>query len=836
MNIKFRVLINIVLLTLIIIVGKPLITLAQTGGISIENLASVKVDNLSDDQIRKFVTQAQNSGLNESQLEQLAQQKGMPATEIAKLKERIAKLGGITTQTRNGDKSQKTNRTFDQSELGNNPDSTLLKKKSKVFGAELFNNKSLSFEPNLKLATPGNYQIGPEDELVIDIYGNSEATYRLQVSPEGSIRIPYLGPVYVNGLTIDQARTRINNQLASIYSGIKSKQTSVNITLGNIRTIKVTLIGEIKLPGTYTLPSLATVFNALYASGGPNDNGSFRNIKVIRDSKVVAVIDIYDFLLKGSQSKNIRLQDQDVIKVSPYQTRVELTGEVKRPAIYETLKSETLEDVFNFAGGFTDNAYRDMVKVVRNTAKEKSVADVPATIFGMFTPQTGDVYTIEKILDRFANRIRIGGAVFRPGTFALENNMTLTQLIKKAEGPREDAFMNRATINRLKGDLSPEVIAFDLNKILDGTQADIVLKREDSVFVSSKFDLREEYSLSIDGEVLRPGTYDFADHMSLNDMILLAGGIKESASLSRIEIARRMKNVDSLSKRAQTAQLYNFSITKDLKDNPEVANFILQPFDEIHVRPAPGYEQQKKITIEGEVLYPGNYTIINKGDRISDVIKRSGGLSAIAFPEGAVLLRKQKLTETDKMLKRERLNALIKQSRDTSAVIKELTKEEKAKGGMGEKTEMIELAEKADLLGINLPKILEKPGSKFDILLEDGDVIKVPKELQTVQVKGEVLYPILIRYSGNKGFRDYISNAGGFSIKALKRKSYIVYANGTVASTKKFLFFSSYPSVKPGAEIYVPAREEKERMSTGAIVGITSSIASLAVVLVSLFK
>lgn len=805
----------------------PVVSIAQNPqGLSMQNLSTVNVDNLTDDQIRQFLVQAQSSGFSEAQMEQMALQKGMPASEVAKLKDRISKLGGFNAiaprkgQQQNNNVTPKDLRTFNEEELSDNPsDSTL--NKSGVFGADLFNNKRLSFEPNLKLATPQGYQLGPGDELVLDIFGYSEANYRLTVSPEGTIRIPYVGPVTVGGLTIEQAKSRITNQLATVYQGIRSGQTSVNITLGNIRTIKVIILGEVKLPGSFTLPSLATAFNALYASGGPNDNGSFRNIKVIRNNKVIAQIDIYDFLLSGTQNANIRLQDQDVIKVNPYETRVSIEGEVKRPGIYEAKSDESLEDILKFAGGFTSNAYRQMIKVVRNTAKEKSVADVSSELFSMFTPQPGDAYTVEKVLDRFENRVQINGAVFRPGIFSLQDGMTLSQLIIKAEGPREDAFMTRGIIYRLKPDLTPELISFNLADVLSGKATDIPLKREDVITISSKFDLRDQYTLSIQGEVRNPGKYPFSENTRLADLIILAGGLKDRASLSRIEVARRLKNADSLSRSAETAQVFQFSLNKDLSDNSEAENFILEPFDEVSIRPAPGYQTQKNIRLEGEVLYPGLYTIIKKNDKISDVINRAGGLSALAYPQGAVLIRRKQMTATDKLLQKQKLEALEKQSTD-SATTKKIVESE--------------LEDQTSLLGINLPKILENPGSKYDLLLEDGDVIKVPTEQQTVEVKGEVLYPVLIRYDRNKGFKDYILGAGGYSTRALKGKSYIVYSNGSVGSTRTFLFFRSYPSVKPGAEIYVPVREEREKLSPGTVIGLTTALASLAAIVVTLFK
>jgi protein involved in polysaccharide export with SLBB domain len=796
-----------------------IVVVAQQASISMQNLSTVKVDDLNDDQVVQFWTQAQAGGLTMDKLEVLAKQRKMPDMEFSKLKARIEKIAAAPSSSEQND--QKQSERMSKTEQDATKDKDKLKSdlfamlKPKIFGADLFNNKNLTFEPNLKIATPQNYQLGPDDELVIDVYGNSEVTHRLKVSPEGSVRIPLVGPVAVSGLTIEQAKARIISQLTSIYSGIATGETSVNITLGNIRSIKVVLLGEISMPGSYTLPSLATVFNALYVSGGPNESGSFRNIKVIRANKVIATVDVYEFLMKGEAKGNIRLEDQDVIKVSPYDKLVELSGEIKRPGLYEAAKSETLSDMVAYAGGFTDNAYKELIKVFRNTSKEKSVADVSLDVSGQFVPQSGDVYKISKLLTRYANRVQINGAVFRPGVFALEDGMTVGKLIKKADGLKEDAFTDRAIIYRLKDDNSTEVLSVNVGDVLKGKD-DILLKREDIVQVASRLELRDEYTVTINGEVQKPGTYKYGQNMKVEDLIIAAGGLREAAS-KRVEIARRIRNSDPKSASADVATIISYEIDRDHLQSK--SDIVLMPFDNVQVFQSPGYATQKMVRLEGEVLYPGLYTISNKNEHISDLLKRAGGLTAQAFPEGATLIRTTRLSDIDQLIKEKKTEAISKQSSDTL----------KAK-----KLSEVELVDLPSVVGIDLPKILKRSGSVEDLLLEDKDVIRIPKLLQTVQVSGEVLYPVKVRYEKGNRLNAYVNEAGGFTVRSLKKRSYVVYANGTAASTKHFLFFNFYPRVTPGSEVIIPVREERKKVSALEIASIATSATTLVFLLITI--
>lgn len=787
---------------------------AQTKGISMQNIAEVKVDELSDDQIKQFIAEFKNAGYGINQLEQLAIQRKMPVAEVQKLKSRIEKLEQKTSTIDNNT----FNRTYsDEAEKPKDKaEEAFQSLEKKVFGAELFNNKNLTFEPNLKIATPANYVLGPDDELVIDIYGYNEATYKLKVTPEGFLRIPVVGPIQVAGSTIEQAKRKIVGQLTGIYSEIETGNTSVNITLGAIRSIKINILGEVNMPGTYTLPSLATVFNALYASGGPNKNGSFRNIKVIRNGKVIATVDVYDFLMKGELKNNVRLQDQDVIKIAAYENRVELTGEVKRPAYYEAKKGETLANLIAYAGGFTDVAYKDRIKVVRNTNKEYSVADIPNEMFGMFTPQSGDVFEVGKIIDRFTNRVTIRGAVFRPGAYALEDGMTLSKLIKKADGLKEDAFTSRAIIYRLKEDNSNELISFDVNEVLAGKN-DIQLKREDLIEINSKLLLKEEYNIIIAGEVLRPGKYPFAENARVEDLIVAAGGLKESASRKKIEIARRFKN-DGTSVANETATIIQYEVNDDLKNAKDI---ILQPYDIITIYAVPGYTDQKMVVVEGEVNFPGKYTISQKTDRVSDLIKRAGGANNYAFIDGAVLIRTKRLSEAEKIIRQNKIEALTKETKDTTRLQDIIDRE------VGSLTTIV---------GIDMKKILKNPGSKADLLVEEGDLISIPSIKQTVKVSGEVLYPVRIPYASFKSCASYIRGAGGYTQRALKSRVYVVYANGSARATKNFVFFNIHPKLKPGAEVIVPTKQERKRTTAVEIASVSASLTTLAVLVVTLLK
>jgi len=820
-------------------------TLLTTVSYAQTNYADVKVDELSDAQIKQLMQRAEAIGYNDAQLEQMAAAQGMKADEIEKLRIRVEKVRKQGSSSTSGSPGEASNEQISErvyidagqtdptnKKVENNSQESALKDAfgnliPKVFGAELFKNSNITFEPNLRMATPKSYVIGPDDELLIDLSGDNEASYKLKVSPEGIIRLQYVGNLAVGGLSIEQATSKITSKMAGTYPALRSGRTKVAVNLGNIRSIKITLIGEVVKPGSYTLSSLSTVFNALNASGGPNLNGSFRKIQVIRNNRVVSTIDVYDFLLKGIQVNNIRLQDQDVINIPVYQSRVEMSGEVKRPALFEVLSSESLDDVLRFAGGFSNQAYTAKIKVLQNTNKERKITDVEAERFATYGPLNGDKYIVETI--RFENRVEIEGAVFRPGPFELEKGLTLSGLINKADGLTEDAFLNRGYINRLNGDNTLALIAFDVAKVIAGTEKDILLQREDKVTISSLFDLRDEYKVSIQGEVRAPGTFNYADNMSLEDVIQMAGGFNEGATPNRIEISRRIKNSDATSISARTAEVFTVNVDQSLKIMDQ--NFVLKPFDVISIRSSEGYQIQKQVKLEGEVLYPGVYTITQKNERISDLIKRAGGLSPLAYVEGASLKRPgaEKVNPNDK-------NAINNKEEEEKKFINLKRAQEAGVKDTAQALVELKLVQ-SNLVGIDLKRIMEKPLSKVDLIVEDGDIIRIPRQLQTVKVTGEVLNPNSIVYSSGKGFKQYLNGAGGFTSQALKSGAFIKYANGSVEASKSFLlFFRNYPRVKPGAEILVPKRAERERMTAQSWIGVGTAVASLGAIIVSLLR
>jgi protein involved in polysaccharide export with SLBB domain len=795
------------------------------------NLSNVNVSELNDGQIRQIIQQAQSSGLSDADLISQAQSRGMSEDQIQALQKRIEEVRSKDVGTGGSTKGMDTSARQTSRQLNYKADPSDTSKdqfdlnnafKSKIFGAGLFRNKDIKFEPNIKIATPVNYVVGPEDQLQISVYGKSVINWKLEVSPDGNINIPGVGIVNVSGKTIEQVTVQIKSKLAANNYAV-DRGTSVQVSLGNIRSIRVNMVGQLTRPGTYTLPSLVTAFDALYAAGGPGDNGTFRQIAIIRNGRVLRTLDVYDFLTKGDQKGNIGLKDGDIIQVPSYRTRVELAGEVKIPGLFEVLPGESLNDVLGFAGGFTDQAYTARIKVSQISDQQRKLTDVIENDYKSQTPLRGDKYVIDRIIDRYENRVWITGAVFRPGPYELQKGMTLSQLIANSAGLKEDAF-GRGSITRLNADNTKALIPFDSKSIVSKSIADIVLQREDSVHIASLFDLRDKYKVTIKGEVRKPGTFNYADSMTVEDMIIRAGGFSEGASPKRIEVSRRINNSDPSSTSSLVAQV--FSVNADAQLTKGEANFRLKPFDIVSVYGLPGYEKQRTIKVVGEVLYPGYYTIQKKNEKISEIIARAGGLSASADVEGGTLKRSNiAILGVDKnkvdtaQLERERLNRLNR--------LKESYKE-------SEPGDTVTL--RNNYVGIDLKKILEKPGNSIDLLVEDGDEIRVPKQQQIVRVNGEVLYPSAVVYSGNKSFKDYVLNAGGFSPQALKKGAYVVYPNGTVRGTRKFLFFNSHPSVRPGSEIYVPKRPPPSGNTGMQIIGYTTGLASLGAIILGILS
>ncbi len=714
-----------------------------------------------------------------------------------------------------------------------------------IFGSYLFSKNNLTFEPKLNIPTPPKYILGTYDELIIDVSGMYEANYKLKVSPEGFVRVPNVSPIKVSGQTIEAATRSIKSRLSSIYPS-----SQINVTLGSIRSIRVTVVGEATRPGTYTLPSLATAFNALYACGGPDSIGSMRDIKVVRHGRVVANVDVYNFLLDGALTNNIGLQDEDVIKIEPYKVRVSITGAVKREGIFEGLPGETMKHLVRFAGGYNDNAYKSIITAIRLTDKGKTVVDVAENQQATFKLQSGDSCFVSTTSTKFDNRVDISGSVYRPGTYALDSGMTVKQLITKADGIKEDAYLNMAFINRKQANQIPEIIGFNLGEVLHGERPDVPLQKDDSVVIRSLFDYREGQTVSIQGAVQEPGEFKLVENITLKDLIFKAKGFTEMANTDSVELVRIIKDPQRLLSTNERTIVYKFALDKDLNFKKGGADMVLENGDQVIVRTISGYEQIRMVKVEGEVLQPGNYSITNKAERISDLIKRAGGFTQYAYPLGAYLIRTEKLTgvqqkmneltkeNAKKQLKGKNDNkldaSLVKASGSTDA----LSDADSIQGKMSKSSKLDKVFKSEGIVGINLMEIMKHPGGKNDFYLEEGDDIFVPRELQTVKVMGEVLFPTYVGYEKGKSLRSYISSAGGFTEQAQAKKTFVLYANGTAKSTSSFLGIRHYPKLQPGARIIVPEKptEIKNPLTAGEMVGILTSITSAMVLIYSVVK
>jgi len=672
--------------------------------------------------------------------------------------------------------------------------------RNKIYGYSIFADKNLNTIPDFQIATPANYVVGPGDVLKIFYFNYAEASYELTVDRDGFISIqPRVGKVYVNGLTIEEIRKVLIDKFTRanvpglIGEGGQPARTKLMVQLGEVRTVKVYVTGEVINPGNYEISSLSSGFNALYLAGGPNEIGSFRDVKIVRNGKVISHFDIYDFLSNGSFKGDLRVQDNDNIVVGYYIKRVEIAGLVKRPGIYELLPEEKLSDVINYAGGFDDQAYRGRLKIDRITSIERKILDVSEDQYKTFEMATGDVINVETVLDRVENIVTITGSVMRPGNFALENSPTLKKLVDNAQGLREDAFIGRISVLRTKQDLTIESISLNYADILNNTVPDLILTRLDQVVIPSKFDMSEPAYITVSGEVNNPriaeneGRYAYTSNMTLEDVLLQAGGLKESAYSTEVEVVRRKRNSLAGAANAQISEIHKFNINRDLSLNSKETNFVLLPFDQVIVRKSPNYVEQQSVFLEGEVLVNGPYSIINKNDKISDIIKRAGGLTELAYPEGATLLRRSIVNSLQNPINYE--------------------EEEAAQVNIKRGTITSDLPNvKEESIGIKLKSILKNPGSFEDLIVQEGDIIRIPKRLETVQVIGSVLYPTTVKYGKGMAFSDYISQSGGFTTQSLRKSSYIKYPNGNVDRTRRFLFFNVYPKVEPGSEIYVPQR------------------------------
>lgn len=684
--------------------------------------------------------------------------------------------------------------------------------RSRIFGHDLFTIRQLTFEPNLSIATPDNYVLGPGDEVIVDVWGDSQMTIRATVSPEGKIFISNVGPVSLAGLTIAEASSRVRGALMSIYEGLADGSVQMKLSLGSIRSIQVNITGEVTASGTYTLPSLATLFHALHVAGGVNDLGTLRSVKIYRGGKLFSEVDVYDYILNGNSSRDIALRDGDLITVAPYGKLVEITGNVKRPMFYEMKGGETVADLIRFAGDFNGEANRNMVSVTRRQGGKYDSFTVDKADFGNFVLEDGDVVSVGGSIDRYENRVGVEGAVYRPGYYAIDGTTkTLKQLIERADGLREDAFMPRAILYREKPDWSLEVKSVDLCKLMSGEIADITLRPNDYLVVAAESGMREAYTVSILGSVSRPDTYPYAENMTVEDLLVAAGGLLESASTANVAVTRRIKDPKSLNVNDQLFETF----TVNVNDSLSVADgreFVLEPFDQVYVRRSPVYITQSSVTVNGEVAFEGNYPLAHRNMRISEVISAAGNVTPGAFVEGAYLLRR--MTEQEQ-IQNQALQDMISAQANAGS------------------TDSLNMAgveiQSVYPVGINLEEALNNPGSDADIVLRDGDVISVPMYNGTVRVMGAVLYPNSVTFNEGKKLKYYVEAAGGFDTRARKDKSFVIYMNGMVASGKS-------AEIRPGCIVIVPSKNQREPITWAEAVGLLSSTASTAAVIISVLN
>ena len=805
----------------------------------------VSAQKMTDDQVIEYVMAAQEKGDSQQQIAKDLLRRGVTMDQVNRIKRKMenqkstgvgatmtekertrkapAKNGAVELQSAKQEKD-KMNATEREEmmtgELGFLfPDSTMMymareEKKKEIFGHRIFQNKDVTFEASYNLPTPANYKLGSGDEVVIDIWGASQSTIQETISPDGNIYVENLGPVHLSGLTVTQANNYLKKQLGQIYSSISGDEPESNIrlSLAQNRTIQVHVMGEVENPGTYAMSSFATIFNALYQAGGVNEVGTLREVKVYRNDKMVATYDVYDFILNGNSDMGIRLEDNDVVSVDAYKNLVSVTGNVKRPMYYEVLDNETLAQLMKYAGGFAGNAYKEDVRLIRNGKREREIYTLNAAEQQNFILADGDSVSVDSIMPSFANMVEVKGAVYRPGQFQMDGRVsTVKQLIECAGGLKDDAFMNRAILNRRNSNNTMENLAINLEELMSGKAADVALRKNDVLLVPSLFDMQEVQTVKIFGEVAFPGMYEYVENMSVEDFIVNAGGLTEAASTAKVDVARRVKNSRATSASDTISHMYSFAISDGLivEGNP---NFTLMPFDEVYVRKSPGYFKQENVVIEGEVLFNGTYALEKKNQRLSELVASAGGLTPQAYAQGARLVRA--MTDEEK--------ARLETTMETSL---QLAKDKADSLAIRNK-----IMNQTDYpVGIELDKALAKPGSDADVTLRDGDRLIIPQYSNTVKMSGEVMYVNTVSYKKGKGLNYYLDQAGGYSNEAKKSKVYIVYMNGTVARANRL----NRNAIQPGCEIVVPVKD-KERLKTTEILSLGSTSASLATVIIAL--
>jgi len=794
-------------------------------------LATLAQSSMSDSQIMEFIQKETKAGTSRSQIVTKLVQRGVSIDQIRRIRnqyenqlrshglsgaadEAVAEvssrmrannsdLSEEVTSSKSGSSSELTDEAdLELAKMGHDPGSSADGKA--IFGHDIFNNKLLSFEPNMNIATPQDYVLGPGDLLVIDVYGASQKSFKLTVSPEGTVTVPDYGPIAVSGMTVAAANSRISSSLGSRYSSSRLK-----VSVGQTRTILVNVMGEVKSPGTYHLSAFASVFHALYAAGGIKDLGTLRNVKVFRGGSLVTIVDIYEYILNGRLAGNIRLKDGDVIQVGTYDCLVSVTGNVKRPMYYEMRASESVSTLLRYAGGFTGDAYHKSVRVVRKTGDRYGVFNVEEFDQSSFRVADGDLVTVDAMLDRFENMVEVKGAVFRPGKFRLgEQVTTVRALIEQADGLTEDAFTAHGVLHRLRADRSLEVISVDVAGIMAGTVPDIPLANEDVLFIPTQAELINSRFVTIEGEVLSPGEYQWAANMTLEDLVMKAGGLTDAASVVKVDVSRRLVDPKATVAGSELAKTYTFSLKEGFVIDG-TPGFTLEPYDIIQVFRSPGYREPRQVSIDGEVNFAGHFTLEKKNQRLSDLVRMAGGITPDAYVEGARLERRMDDTE------RARLQMALHTARQSQS---------------SKDSVSIEKVETGDVytVGIHLDEALKHPGGVEDIVLREGDHLIIPEYEGTVKISGDVMYPNTVAFMGDKDYKWYVRQAGGFGERARKKKTYVVYPNGTMAQV------NHGAKITPGCEIIVPTKPKKDPISAAAWATIGSSAASLATMIATI--
>jgi len=768
--------------------------------------------SMTDQQVLEYVKQGMSEGKDQRQMATELARRGVTREQAERVKKLYEQEQGVSTSKMSGTEQNEarlreaTQEESTTSVLENpQPDSRELAQENQVFGRNIFNTRNLTFEPSVNLATPPNYRLGPGDEVIIDIWGTSQNTIRQQISPDGTINIEKIGPVSLSGMTVSEANEYLKRALGKTYSGLDALDGTLEIrlTLGNARTIQINVMGEVIQPGTYALSSFSTVFHALYRAGGVNEIGSLRNVQVTRNGKTVAKVDVYDFIMKGKTQDDIRLQEGDVIIVPAYEALVQISGNVKRPMKFEMKKNETLATLINYAGGFSADAYTRSLRVVRQNGEEYEINTVKEIDYSAYPMRNGDVVTAEAILNRFTNKLEVRGAVYRPGIYQLNGEInTVRALVNEAKGLMGDAFTNRAVLQREREDLTTEIISVDVRSIMAGTSPDIPLQKNDILYIPSIHDLEDRGDVAIFGEVAKPDSYSYSDNMTLEDLIIRAGGLRESASTVRVDVSRRIKDPKSTHSTDSIGQMFTFALKDGFVIDGE-QGFTLQPYDQVFVRRSPGYQAQQNVQVTGEVIFGGTYAMTTTEERLSDLVKKAGGATPKAYLHGAKLIRVANDEEKKRM--RDVIDLMNRQF------------------GKAMMDSLDIRVEDTFSVGIDLEKAMAQPGSEYDLVLREGDVLSVPKLNNTVKVNGAVMTPNTVGYLSDKNANYYLDQAGGYALNAKKSKKFVIYMNGQVARIKG----RSKDKIEPGCEIIVPSKKNK-RVNVGEILGYASSFGSLA--------